>query len=437
MRSSARRATWRRNSAAGRRRDATDQYALPRDRRGARRDPRFERSDDRGGSRAAEIAAGGVAVAAPRPCRGSLGGSSPTLPRASRRSIGLVDEIAPRRRGVQIALVAAIVIVLGGGAIAFAARPAVATPCSAVSQPFDAMWSVPAQTAMRSAFIGAGGDFREHRLVARRSGDRRLGPSMGRSAPPRVRGDACPRRTIGRARRSQDGVPRGPPARARRGARIVRGRRSRCRDRALRTVRSMEPLARCEDTMALLGAPQPPFAQAPAIAAAKREVDRIRRDHACEVHGRYGRPRAEGRRCRDPAPLRATQAAALYQLGEAQINAQRWQPARTSLEAAALAADRAGDDRLRAKSWIEDIYVISWGLQKGDEALHARDLAIAALSRVPDRRRSRLISRATRHRHTRLSARIRTPCATTTKPWRCSARRRIGSRGRWCTRRGR
>src|SRR5262249_26316138 len=81
------------------------------------------------------------------------------------------------------------------------------------------------------------------------------------------------------------------------------------------------------------------------------------------------------------APLEAN---AQFQLGEAQINAQAYAPAAASLEAAALTADRAGHDRMRARAWVELTYVHAWGLRHGQDALHTRDLASAALARVSD-----------------------------------------------------
>jgi len=296
----------------------------------------------------------------------------------------LLDDITPRRRGVQIALVTAIAIVLGGAAIAFAARPTAATPCSAVSQPFDAMWSVPVRETLHAAFVGAAG-------------------SLGDSTWPRVTAviDDWGRSWVDLRHRACEATHVRGEQSAELGDRKMACLEDRRRELAavlgsfavadrdvvigsLRTVRAMEPLARCEDMAALLGAPQPGFGQAPAIAAEQREVDQIAAiTHAKKTADTVDRAQKAVDRATKLgfAPLEAE---ALYQLGQAQINAQRWQPARTSLEAAALAADRARDDRLRAKAWIEDIYVIAWGLQKGDDALHVRELATAALSRVRD-----------------------------------------------------
>ncbi|HET9992868.1 MAG TPA: tetratricopeptide repeat protein, partial [Kofleriaceae bacterium] len=266
----------------------------------------------------------------------------------------------------------------------FATRPAAATPCSAVSQPFDAMWSVPVRETIHAAFVGAAGEFAQATWS-------RVAPAI----------DAWGRDWVDLRRHTCEATH----VRGEQSAELMDRRMACLEDRrhelaavlasfatadrdvvigSLRTLRGLEPLARCSDTTALLGAPVPPFGKAAAIEAGKREVDAIAAiTHAKKTADTVERAQRAVKLATQLgyAPLEAE---ALFQLGEAQINAQKWEPASTSLEAAALAADRARDDRLRAKAWIEDVYVVASGLQRGNDALRTGELARAALARVPD-----------------------------------------------------
>ena len=322
----------------------------------------------------------------PRRARAAIARGLEPDPAARFASIDdVLREIEPRRRGVQVALIAAIVLVLGGGVFAFAARPAAAAPCSAIGQPFDAMWSAPVRATIQAGFIGAAPaelaqstwlrvvpkidawgqdwvDLRRHTCQATHVGGEQSAELMDRRM-------ACledRRRELAAVLSSFASADRD----------VVIG--------SLRTLRGMEPLARCSDTTALLEAPLPPFGKAAAIEAGKREVDAIAAiTHAKKTADTVERAQRAAKLATELgyAPLEAE---ALFQLGEAQINAQKWEPASASLEAAALAADRGRDDRLRAKAWIEDLYVVASGLQHGNDALRTRELARAALARVPD-----------------------------------------------------
>jgi len=294
----------------------------------------------------------------------------------------LLDEIAPQRRRVWIATAAVLGVVIAGGAIALASSSSAARPCAQVATPFEQMWSVPAREALHAGFLEHGGPLAETMweraaplidgwgtqwIAARRATCEATHVRGEQSADLLDRRMAClddRRRELGGV---LDSFAAADPDIALAAVKLVRG---------------VDPVGGCADTKAVLDQPPVPPLLRTQIEAATREVDAL----AALTHAKKTDVVQRAQRALDVAktlgyaPL---EAAAHYQLGEAQINSGAYAAAATELQAAALAADRGRDDRARAKSWLERMYVQGGELQRGSDALATRDLASSALSRVP------------------------------------------------------
>ena len=293
----------------------------------------------------------------------------------------LLAEIAPQRRRVWVATAAVLGVVIAGGAIALASSSSAARPCADVASPFEQMWSVPAREALHAGFVAHGGPLAE---------------TMWERAAPLV--DGWGTQWIAARRATCEATH----VRGEQSAELL-DRRMACLDdrrrelggvldsfaaadvdialAAVKLVRGVEPVGGCTDTTALLDQPPEPPLQRVQLDAAKREVDAL----AALTHAKKtdvverARRAVELAKTLGYAPLEAS---ARYQLGEAQLNSGAYEAAATELQTAALAADRARDDRLRAKAWLERMYVQGGELSRGSDALATRELASAALTRV-------------------------------------------------------
>ncbi len=152
---------------------------------------------------------------------------------------------------------------------------------------------------------------------------------------------------------------------------------------AINALGRMEPIARCADAAALSRVAPPPAAIAPRVTTLKREVEAVAA--AAQVNRTGYLDRAQQATAAAAAlgyaPLEAE---ALFALGTVHDVEGTYEDAVRTFEAAALAADRCGDDRLRTRAWIEASGVAAWSLRRGADALRLRDLAAAALGRLQD-----------------------------------------------------
>jgi tetratricopeptide (TPR) repeat protein/predicted Ser/Thr protein kinase len=153
---------------------------------------------------------------------------------------------------------------------------------------------------------------------------------------------------------------------------------------SLKAISQLEPIERCTDTAALANVAAPKSAIAAAVDQQKVEVDAISAAvRSMQVPGTVERAQKalSAATALGYLPLEAR---ARFELGLALNNDGKYADAFASLEAAALAADRAGDDRLRARSWLEALYIAGSPLRKGDDAMRARAHAAAAIDRIRD-----------------------------------------------------
>ena len=152
---------------------------------------------------------------------------------------------------------------------------------------------------------------------------------------------------------------------------------------AVKALGELEPIARCADTTGLTSVAPPRPERRLQVDALKGELAEITAVARLRVAGNI--PRAE----RALAAARALgypplEAEALFALSRTQKTEGAYAAALDSVEAAALAADQVGDDRLRVRAWSEATDVAGSELKRGDESTRTGALARAALARIRD-----------------------------------------------------
>ncbi len=157
-------------------------------------------------------------------------------------------------------------------------------------------------------------------------------------------------------------------------------------DRMVQATYRLTPLASCED-VAALQAPLPP----PTDAAARAEVDavagEVARVRALLDTGRFAQAIEAGRALRPRAEAtahRPTLAELLQALGDAEAQAGEIAAARTTLEAAAWAAEAGRHDAVAARAWTVLAFVAGYLGSDVDDGLRAARRADAAILRIND-----------------------------------------------------
>jgi eukaryotic-like serine/threonine-protein kinase len=294
----------------------------------------------------------------------------------------LLHEIAPARGRTWIATTAALAVVIAGGGVAIAAASSKTPPCDGVGDAFTRMWAEPLRESIHAGFVANGGPLAETTWA-------RVAPVV----------DDWGARWTGARRSACEATVRGEQSAELLDRRMacLDDRRQELRgvldgfataDRdialdAIKLVRALDPVGGCTDATALLQAPPVPADRRVAVEAAKRE----NADLAVLTHARKADVTARAQRAVDAAKVLGyapTTADALFQLGHAQGNAGKYVDAVASYGSAALAADRARDDRLRTKSLLERMYLEGASLHHGSDALATGEMAAAALDRVAD-----------------------------------------------------
>jgi eukaryotic-like serine/threonine-protein kinase len=297
----------------------------------------------------------------------------------------LLAVIARKRRRWRGWVVASAALAGAGVASAVVAlQPAGEPPCSAVATPFTAMWNPVERARIGLGFGATGGS-----LAAATWG--RLAPVIDGWGARWVamRREAC---LATQQRHEQSATLMDLRMacledRRRELGGMLHGFASASPEvvaSAIQGMSRLEPIARCTDAAALTSVAPPPAAIAPAVDRLKSEVAEIAAAAWLDRGGPY-----LARADRAVATARGLgygplEAEALFANGLAQDGDGKYELALRSFEAAALAADRSGDDRLRARTWIEVIWVAGVQLRRGREALRARDLAVGALGRLRD-----------------------------------------------------
>jgi tetratricopeptide (TPR) repeat protein len=294
----------------------------------------------------------------------------------------LLQELAPARGRTWIAAIAVLAIVIAGGGVAIASASSKTPPCDGVGEPFARMWSAPVRESIHAGFVAGGGPLAE--------------TTWSRVAP--LVDDWGARWMLAR-RNACEATVRGEQSTELLDRRMacLADRRQELRgvldsfatvDRdialdAIKLVRALDPIGGCADTTELLQAPPVPADRRVAVEAAKRE----NADVAVLTHARKTDVTVRAKRAVDAATALGYSPAtadALFQLAHAQANAGAYGDAVASYTSAALAADRARDDRLRARALLQRMYLEGALLRRGDDALATGEMVAAALDRVAD-----------------------------------------------------
>lgn len=297
----------------------------------------------------------------------------------------MLAELTPRRRRVYGAVAAVIAAgTIGAAMFLSTSTPAADPPCSAIAVPFETMWNAQQRQRIHDGFVASKAPIAEATWA-------RIVPLVDRWGASWVeaRREACAATQLrGEQSATLMDLRMGCLDDRRRELAslldVFANADSNVVTVSIRAMSHLEPIAHCNDTAALANVPPPKPAVAAAVGSHKVEVAAISAAvRVVKVGGTVARAEkaVNAAVALGYAPLEAR---ARFELGVAQNEAGQYAAAFATLEAAALAADRGGDDWMRARAWTEVVFVAGSPLRKGDDALRARSHAIAAIDRLRD-----------------------------------------------------